>query len=167
MGNVSLALPPTMGQGLGKKHHFGDDQTMLFCEVFTFFDQNNDGQIELEELILVFERLGVKVTVEELKARIDEIDGNQDGKVSFTEFVSLMESTVMDLQDNARLKEAFAIFDSDGNGEIDIEELSNIMHKLGQPMENDQLKEMIHAADFDRNKTISFDEFKKFMQSPL
>ena len=79
---------------------------------------------------------------------------------------------------------AFAIFDSDGNGEIDIEELSNIMHKLGQPMENDQLKvtssknvqqnrnwhwfqEMIYAADFDKNKTISFDEFKKFMQSPL
>jgi hypothetical protein len=36
--------------------------------------------------------------------------------------------------------QAFSIFDADGNGEIDIGELSNIMQKLGQPLENEQLK---------------------------
>jgi len=41
-----------------------------------------------------------------------------------------------------------------------------MMKKLGQELEIDQIKEMIKTADLDRDGKISWDEFKKFMQSP-
>jgi len=154
-----------MGGAL-RKGNFTDNQSQLFLEVFTFFDQDNNGYIELDELFNVFGNLGVEVTREELKEKIDEIDIERNGKVSFSEFVALMRETITDIHDEKRLKEAFTIFDSDGNGEIDIAELGTMMRKLGQELETDQIKEMIKAADLDRDGKISWDEFRKFMQSP-
>jgi len=154
-----------MGGAL-RKGNFTDNQSQLFLEVFTFFDQDNNGYIELDELFNVFGNLGVEVSKEELKEKIDEVDIERNGKVSFSEFVALMRETITDIHDEKRLKEAFTIFDSDGNGEIDIGELGTMMKKLGQELEIDQIKEMIKAADLDRDGKISWDEFKKFMQAP-
>ena len=39
-----------------------------------------------------------------------------------------------------RLNEAFAIFDQDGNGFIDLDELGYIMNKLGQSLNVEQVK---------------------------
>jgi len=154
-----------MGGAL-RKGNFTDSQSQLFLEVFAFFDQDNNGYIELEELVIVFGNLGVEVTKEELKQKIDDVDVERNGKISFSEFVALMRETITDIHDEKRLQEAFSIFDSDGNGEIDIDELDTMMKKLGQELESDQIKEMIKAADIDRDGKISWDEFKKFMQSP-
>merc|ERR1711997_223493 len=154
-----------MGGAL-RKGNFTDNQSQLFLEVFTFFYQDNNGYIELDELFNVFGNLGVEVTKEELKEKIDEVDIERNGKVSFSEFVALMRETITDIHDEKRLKEALTIFDSDGNGEIDIGELDKMMKKLGQELEIDQIKEMIKTADLDRDGKISWDEFKKFMQSP-
>merc|ERR1712032_88794 len=169
-----------MGGAL-RKGNFTDNQSQLFLEVFIFFDQDNNGYIELDELFNVFGNLGVEVTKEELKEKIDEVDIERNGKVSFSEFVALMRETITDIHDEKRLKEAFTIFDSDGDGEIDIDlcmrtrkdfetlengELDKMMKKLGQELEIDQIKEMIKTADLDRDGKISWDEFKKFMQSP-
>jgi len=128
-----------MGSAL-KKGNFTDNQSQLFLEVFTFFDQDNNGYIELDELFTVFGNLGVEVTREELKEKINEIDIEKNGKVSFSEFVALMRGTITDINDEKRLKEAFTIFDSDGNGEICIGELGTMMRKLGQELETDQIK---------------------------
>merc|ERR1719400_2813368 len=124
---------------------------------------NDHGNMDMQSL---FGNLGVEVTKEELKEKIDEVDIERNGKVSFSEFVALMRETITDIHDEKRLKEAFTIFDSDGNGEIDIGELDKMMKKLGQELEIDQIKEMIKTADLDRDGKISWDEFKKFMQSP-
>merc|ERR1711936_883765 len=155
----------SMGGAL-RKGNFTDSQSQLFLEVFAFFDQDNNGYIELEELVIVFGTLGVEVTKEELKQKIDDVDVERNGKISFSEFVALMRETITDIHDEKRLKEAFSIFDSDGNGEIDIDELDTMMKKLGQELECGQIKEMIKAADLDRDGKISWDEFRKFMQSP-
>merc|ERR1712013_546106 len=135
-----MGTPGVSMGGALRKGNFTDSQSQLFLEVFAFFDQDNNGYIELEELFIVFGNLGVEVTKEELKQKIYDVDVERNGKVS--------------------------IFDSDGNGEIDIDELDTMMKKLGQELESDQIKEMIKAADIDRDGKISWDEFKKFMQSP-
>merc|ERR1712037_177418 len=165
MGRTHCGTVDNMGGAL-RKGNFTDNQSQLFLEVFTFFDQDNNGYIELDELFNVFGNLGVEVMREELKEKIDEIDIERNGKVSFSEFVALMRETITDIHDEKRLQEAFTIFDSDGNGEIDIAELGTMMRRLGQELETDQIKEMIKAADLDRDGKISWDEFRKFMQSP-
>jgi calmodulin len=56
------------------------------------------------------------------------------------------------------LREAFALFDSDGDGAITSSELGNVMKSLGRKLTVRQLKEIIKTADTDNNGTIEFNE---------
>ena len=59
----------------------------------------------------------------------------------------------------AEFKEAFALFDKDGDGTITLDELRTVMQSLGQnPTENDLL-DMIKEVDDDGNNEIDFNEF--------
>ena len=62
------------------------------------------------------------------------------------------------------LREAFSLFDSDGDGAIDSSELGNVMKSLGRKLTTRQLKEIIHSADLDNNGTIEFQELVTIME---
>eukprot|EP01115_Flamella_aegyptia_P013471 TRINITY_DN71_c0_g1_i1.p1 TRINITY_DN71_c0_g1~~TRINITY_DN71_c0_g1_i1.p1 ORF type:complete len:154 (+),score=38.62 TRINITY_DN71_c0_g1_i1:49-510(+) len=61
------------------------------------------------------------------------------------------------------LKDAFSLFDKDGDGKITTKELGIVMRSLGQKPTDAKLNEMIAAVDEDRNGTIEFEEFLKMM----
>merc|ERR1719431_1674406 len=148
---------------------FTKKQKELFIEVFAFFDKNGDGLIDQSEMLTMMNSLGVKVSQEDLEERMaewQEFDIDRNGTFDFNEFLCLMKETLMDVQDDERLKEAFALFDLDSNGYIDIKELSEIMKRLGQNLEISQLKAMIYSADIDKDGKINFEEFKRLMNTP-
>ena len=55
------------------------------------------------------------------------------------------------------LREAFSLFDTDGDGTISLVELGNVMKSLGRTLSRSKLKEMIAIADTDGNGTIDFE----------
>jgi len=61
------------------------------------------------------------------------------------------------------LKEAFRVFDMDGNGLISASELSNIMRNLGEKLSDGEVAELIRQADIDRDGQINYEEFVKVM----
>merc|ERR1712238_352713 len=65
----------------------------------------------------------------------------------------------------ADLKEAFAMFDINGDGTIDIAEIKQVMRKLGQNPTEGELNEMIKSVDGDGDKEIDFGEFLILMKS--
>ena len=62
----------------------------------------------------------------------------------------------------AEFKEAFSLFDKDGDGTITTKELGTVMRSLGQPTEA-ELADMINEVDADGNGTIHFPEFLTMM----
>ena len=50
---------------------------------------------------------------------------------------------------STEFKEAFSLFDKDGDGTIDIKELGTVMKSLGQAPTDQELQEMIDEADSD------------------
>ncbi|XP_037952322.1 neo-calmodulin-like [Teleopsis dalmanni] len=60
-------------------------------------------------------------------------------------------------------REAFAIFDKDGDGTITTKELGTVMRNIGQNPSEAELQDMINEADADGNGTIEFDEFLDMM----
>jgi len=60
-------------------------------------------------------------------------------------------------------REAFTLFDKDGDGNITVKELGTVVRSLGQSPTEAELKEMIAEVDKDGNGTIDFQEFLDLM----
>lgn len=60
-------------------------------------------------------------------------------------------------------KEAFAIFDKDGDGSITCSELGMVMKSLGQKPTEAELLAMVKEVDADQNGEIDFPEFLTMM----
>ncbi|CAD6447131.1 1f3d4e3a-b56d-4fd1-a0e1-481fe67ab24e [Sclerotinia trifoliorum] len=60
-------------------------------------------------------------------------------------------------------RDAFSIFDKDGDGTISTAELAEAMKSLGQNPSDAEIQDMINEVDVDQSGTVDFDEFLKMM----
>lgn len=62
---------------------------------------------------------------------------------------------------------AWELFDDDHSGQIDSNELQNVLRKLGLNPTEEELQEMIHDIDKDNDGTIDYSEFLRLMSNKL
>lgn len=132
-------------------------------QVFKKFDANGDGKISASELGSILASLGHTATEEELQKMMKEIDSDGDGFVDFDEFVELNTKGVDSAEVMANLKDAFSVYDIDGNGSITAEELYQVLRSLGDDCTIAECRRMIRGVDCDGDGTIDFEEFKVMM----
>merc|ERR1712086_1093541 len=61
------------------------------------------------------------------------------------------------------IMEAFDLFDTDGSGSIDVNELKVAMKALGMDAKSEEIRKLINDIDTDGDGTIDFDEFLAMM----
>lgn len=76
---------------------------------------------------------------------------------------SKLVDNVADVQEatEKELKEAFKLFDIDGDGEITIGELRKLIEKVGGSMTEAEAKALINEADKDGNQGVDYSEFTR------
>ena len=79
------------------------------------------------------------------------------------EFLTMMARKMKDTDSAEEIKEAFKVFDKDGNGFISAAELRHIMTNLGEKLTDEEVDEMIREADVDGDGQINYDEFVDMM----
>merc|ERR1712151_60359 len=62
-----------------------------------------------------------------------------------------------------QLKQAFQVFDKDGNGSLSKEEMLEAMTSMGRKFTPGEMDAFMRAVDQDSNGVIDFDEFKDMM----
>lgn len=87
--------------------------------------------------------LGQCLTETELQDMINQVDIDQNGTIDFTEFLTCMLAKMNEEDTEEDLKEAFKIFDWDGNELISKEELKNAMESLGESLTDTELDDLI------------------------
>ena len=70
----------------------------------------------------------------------------------------------MSQEETDDLREAFGLFDTDGDGVITTAELGLVMKSLGRVLSRRQLKELMAIADADGNGTLEFEELIELME---
>ena len=131
---------------------------------FNVFDQNNDGQIGIEELKQILLNLGEIVTDEEIQDEIEAVDQNGDGLIDYPEFVALLNRQL--LKDTvAEVKNAFGFFDEDGNGFVTKQEIIDVLTNLGQQYSVSDIVNAIKDADTNGDGALNFKEFMGLLAS--
>ncbi|XP_021344883.1 neo-calmodulin-like, partial [Mizuhopecten yessoensis] len=141
-----------------------DDHSVAFLlsteykEAFNMYDKDHDGIISTQKLGAVLRALGHNPTEIEMQEMIDEIDSEDTGSVDFESFLDVVMSRDIDDEDHERaLREAFKMFDRDGNGYIDAEELRLCMMNLGEKLTQDEVEEMIREVDVDFDGRMNYE----------
>jgi Ca2+-binding EF-hand superfamily protein len=90
-----------------------------------------------------------------LKSAICIIPGN--GTIDFPEFLTMMARKMKDTDSEEEIREAFRVFDKDGNGFISAAELRHVMTNLGEKLTDEEVDEMIREADIDGDGQVNYE----------
>eukprot|EP00095_Tigriopus_kingsejongensis_P012297 snap_masked-scaffold324_size206069-processed-gene-1.14 protein:Tk12297 transcript:snap_masked-scaffold324_size206069-processed-gene-1.14-mRNA-1 annotation:"PREDICTED: calmodulin-like" len=145
------------------KFNLTDEQILEFKECFQMFDKDGDGTIDTTELGTVMRSLGQNPDEEEIEEMVDEADEDGSGSINFPEFIGLMMKKQQGGQTKDEIKQAFRVFDKDGNGYVSSTELKFVMSRLGVNFTDDELQEMVLEADIDGDGQVCFEEFYNMM----
>ena len=72
-----------------------------------------------------------------------------------------MARKMRDTDSEEEIREAFKVFDKDGNGYISAAELRHVMTNLGEKLTDFEVDDMIREADVDGDGQINYEEFVK------
>uniref|UniRef100_A0ABM0GNV3 Calmodulin-like n=1 Tax=Saccoglossus kowalevskii TaxID=10224 RepID=A0ABM0GNV3_SACKO len=86
-----------------------------------------------------------------------------NGTIDFPEFLQMMSKRNEGGDSEEELREAFRVFDKDGNGFISAAELRHVMTNLGEKLTDEEVDEMIREADTDGDGQVNYEEFVKMM----
>ncbi|XP_060062994.1 calmodulin-like [Ylistrum balloti] len=140
-----------------------DETLKEWREAFSMFDKNGDGHINSTELGTVMRSLGQAPTDEDLFKIIHDADNDGSGTVDFDEFVEMMIRFMKNIDPETEMRDAFKVFDKDGNGYISAMELRYVMTNLGERLSEEEVDEMIKEADIDGDGQVNYEEFVKMV----
>ncbi|XP_063691923.1 calmodulin-beta-like isoform X3 [Bolinopsis microptera] len=114
-------------------------------------------------------------STEEEQEHFEESDLVQQDSKSVSQAVRAGKPRAFEMTDAPHLseaqvtefREAFAMFDKDGDGSISVAELGHVMRSLGQNPTDHELTEMIREADDDDNGSVDFEEFLLLMSKKM
>ncbi|KAG2354831.1 hypothetical protein BDR07DRAFT_1428216, partial [Suillus spraguei] len=72
-------------------------------------------------------------------------------------FLTMLTRKLRDTDSEEEIKEAFKVFNKDGNGYINAAELRHVMTNLGEKLSDAEVDEMIREADVDVDGQINYD----------
>merc|ERR1712038_468694 len=139
------------------------EQIGKFQDAFTKHDTTGEGSIDTLQLRQVLREIGQNPTEAELQDMVNEVDKDGTGSIDFPEFLTMMGIKVNEENAEGEIREAFRVFDGDGNGFIDRRELGLIMKFMGEALTEREIQMIIDEADVDHDGLIDYTEFFSMM----
>ncbi|KAG8789356.1 hypothetical protein FS842_009925 [Serendipita sp. 407] len=127
----------------------------------TLVNSDGDGTITTKELGVVMRSLGQNPTDAELRDMINEVDVDGNGTIDFGEFLTMMARKIKESDRDEEIRQAFKVFDKNGDGYVTTEELALVMSNLGEKLSSHELSEMMREADDNGDGKIDYSEFVK------
>eukprot|EP01047_Picozoa_sp_COSAG01_P012812 COSAG01_NODE_585_length_15160_cov_15.779473_13_plen_152_part_00 len=127
------------------------EQVEEFQQAFSLYDTDGGGSITAAEFGSFLRSVGENPTEAELAQMVTEIDTDGDGEIDFGEFLAMMAKQMKAADGEEEIREAFKVFDQDGRGFIDADELRDVLKSLGMVADDEECTahDMIRVADVD------------------
>ncbi|MED6136156.1 hypothetical protein PIB30_053441 [Stylosanthes scabra] len=134
-------------------------------QAFRLIDRDGDGIVSRQELEAVLTRLAA-LRAEEVAAMLREVDAEGRGCISVEELVSRVGSVGdAPTMEKDELREAFEVFDNDGDGRISAEELLRVFQAIGdERCTLEECRRMIEGVDRNGDGFVCFEDFSRMME---
>jgi len=143
-----------------------EEQVEMLKKAFNMFDREKTGSIATSMMSTILRTLGQTFEEDDLNLLIEEIDADGSGMLEIEEFLALCARFLVEEDAEAvqeELREAFRLYDKEGEGFIKTIALREIMRALDDKLTEPELDEMIAEIDTDGSGTVDFDEFMEMM----
>ncbi|XP_037786655.1 calmodulin-like [Penaeus monodon] len=128
-------------------------------ECFSIFALN--GAIPIDSVGNALRSMARNPSNAEVKALVQEL-GNPAG-ISLETFVGLLGRDFTPADSPEEIREAFGVFDKDGNGVISANELKHVLMTMGEKLSQEEVDIMIREADIDGDGHIKYEQFVDLM----
>ena len=92
-------------------------------EAFELFDWDGSGAIDVEELKLAMQALGIMMTPQEIVDTMQKVDKDANNTIEYPEFEMMMMDCFESRDTKEEMKKAFSYFDLDKTGNITVDNL--------------------------------------------
>ncbi|XP_066585118.1 troponin C, isoallergen Bla g 6.0101-like [Prorops nasuta] len=134
---------------------------------FDAYDHHKKGKISTAMVGTILGMLGHEVKGHALQEVIAEVDVTGCGELTFEEFCSLAGRFLEEDTDTEaiqqELREAFRLYDKEGNGYITTDVFRDILHELDDALSPEELDMIIEEVDTDGSGTLDYEEFMEVM----
>uniref|UniRef100_A0A1B0F974 EF-hand domain-containing protein n=1 Tax=Glossina morsitans morsitans TaxID=37546 RepID=A0A1B0F974_GLOMM len=152
---------------------------------FDLLDRNRDGCVTASELQFMLKNLGIKIKDDIIYDLIREASHSGNGLINEAEFLQWV-ARIQALRDEQQPQQqtqekkeentiksdgvddvtedliaAFRVFDRDNNGFISRDELQTAMEMIGEPLNEQQLTQLLAIADLDQDGLINYEGIKE------
>ena len=134
-------------------------------DMFLALDVNGDGNLSLEE---IKEGLKDRSDVDNIMGMLQAADTDGSGDINYTEFIAATMSANIFMNEQY-LRQAFNMFDKDGSGKIDNEEVVALLQgdDMSNIVDKADIMKALEEIDGDGDGEIDFDEFMAMMQKAV
>ena len=124
------------------------------ADAFDRFDGNGSGGIDVGELRGALQYLGVSCSPAQADVLLKQYDNYPDDTLDIKEFATIVRDVKLLLE-----------FDSDGDGQLNMDELQPALESLGVSIENVQMEKIMRRFDVDNSGTIDLVELNSLIRT--
>ncbi|KAI9566052.1 troponin C [Daphnia sinensis] len=145
-----------------------EERKHMMLKAFQTFDSDKKGYIESSKVSTILQMMNLNFDKEELARSLIEHDPKNSGKINFDGFAAIA-SDILDEEDDEamqkELRDAFRLYDKEGNGYITTQTLKDILAQIDDKLTSDDLDGMIEEIDIDGTGRIDVEGFVNMMCS--
>jgi len=131
--------------------------------MFKLFDSDGTGAMSIAELGNFMRAIGMFPTDDEVDDLLTHMDQDKSGMVDQEELIRQMSHQLQirkEMDPEHDFKEAFLLFDKDGNGKISRDELTDVLTKHGRmKVSLEEADDYIAMVDTDADGMLDYSEF--------
>lgn len=95
--------------------------------------------------------LGYTLSDDQVEKIVEDVDADKDGRISYTEFATLMTEEQPEEVRAAELRAAFELYDTDGSGKISRRELRKALKCCGKRVSRSKVRSIMKKADLNND----------------
>ena len=141
-----------------------DDDKIKECKlIFDMFDEDKDEQITINLLGDGLRICGAAPSQQEIKMIIKNLEDNKREFINFETFLKLLEKLLLKQDSEEDLINEFMKIDKVGDGTILESDLRKLMSNYDNPLNSQEIEEIIEEANADENGYINIQRFVKML----